>query len=174
MQGLHIDLLVLDQPGLAAPACQAPGWRGLIDEAVVLAPAGDGAPADVAVVDPAASPADLAALICEVLGNYRAGPLRWGEMEVDFRCREARWMGHRLDITPMQLRLLGALVEASGAVVSKTDLTWRLFGNLSAQDERVETHIRRIRQRLAVHAGERRVLLTVRGEGYRLADGVGS
>ena len=81
-------------------------------------------------------------------------------------------MNRRLDISPLQLRLLTALAEADGAVVSKADLAMRLFGNASSNDERVETHVRRIRRQLTRH-GAGHVLLTVRGEGYRLGASLG-
>jgi hypothetical protein len=171
LKALRVDLLVLDQPALSAASREAVEWRGMIDKVAVLGPVPDDLPPDIDVVDGSASTAELSVQVRQVLGNYRTGPMRWGRLEVDDRRREARWMGHRIDISATQLRLLAVLIEASGAVVSKTDLAWRLFGNVSARDERIETHVRRIRRQLAAHAGERDVLLTVRGEGYRLADG---
>jgi DNA-binding response OmpR family regulator len=77
-------------------------------------------------------------------------------------------MNRRLGISPIQLRLLIALVEADGAVVTKDGLAWRLFGNCSTDDERVEMHVRRIRRQLVASGCTSRVLANVRGEGYRL------
>ena len=170
LMALRVDMLVIDQSVLSAARRETVEWRGMIDKVTVLGPAPVDLTVDVDIVDESISAVELSMLVRDALGAHRASPLRWGGLEIDHRCREARWMGHRLDISPMQLRLLSALVDASGAVVSKTDLTWRLFGNASTQDERVETHVRRIRRQLAMHAGGAGVLLTVRGEGYRLAD----
>ena len=173
LKALRVDMLVLDQAMLSAASHEPVEWRGMIDKVALLGPAPEDLTVDVYVVDGSVSAVELSILVREALGAHRSTPQRWGDLEIDHRCREARWMGHRLDISPMQLRLLSALVDASGAVVSKTDLAWRLFGNASTQDERIETHVRRIRRQLAMHAGGRSVLLTVRGEGYRLADSGG-
>lgn len=163
---VRLDMVVLDGAMLAAGG--DPGaWRTLADKVTVLAPTAHGVlPVGAEVLVGEVSSLELSLMLREALGAAHA-VLRRGGLEIDLRSREARWMNHRLDISPIQLRLLIALVEANGAVVSKDGLAWRLFGNCSANDERVETHVRRIRRQLAVTGGSP-VLQTVRGEGYRL------
>lgn len=168
LTALHLDMLVLDGRLLTAAGYERAEWRPLIDKVTVLGSATSKIPADIDVIDAAISYVELSVLVREALNNRHAGVLRRGALEIDLRRREARWQNVRLDISPLQLRLLTALVEANGAVVSKADLAWRLFGNTSLHDERIETHVRRIRHRLAEHKGGSQLLLTVRGEGYRL------
>jgi hypothetical protein len=172
LRAIRLDMLVLDGRMLANAEHDPTVWRALIDKVAVVGPAANGLPTDVDVLDAAVSCVELSMSVREALIDRRWGILRRGGLEIDLRRREARWMGQRLLISPMQLRLLATLVEADGAVVSKADLAWRLFGNISEHDERVETHVRRIRGCLARFEGGRGVLSTVRGEGYRL-DGLG-
>jgi len=100
-----------------------------------------------------------------------AAELRWGPLEIDLDTRQAVWRTHCLELTPMQLRILTALVLAHGAVVSTHDLSrliWRT--RIPGDDERIFAHIRRIRRKVERDPSHPHFLLTVRGEGFRLSD----
>lgn len=97
--------------------------------------------------------------------------LWWGPLELDVARRQAYWKSRPVSFTPLQFRILAALVVARGAVVTKRDLQRLVWGSAVADDgERIAAHIRRIRAKLD-EPPRPRFLLTVRGEGYRLADG---
>jgi Transcriptional regulatory protein, C terminal len=170
LTAIRLDLLLLDGRMLAAADQEPRLWRTHIDRVTVLGRVTDHLPSDVDVLDPALSYLELSLILRDALSNCSSQVLRWGGLEIDLRCREARWHRQRLGVSPLQLRLLAMLVQADGAVLTKTELASQLFGNCSAHDERVERHVRRIRRQLADHQDGERVLLTVRGEGYRLAD----
>jgi DNA-binding response OmpR family regulator len=174
LRTVRLDMLVLDSRLLAGGEQDLAVWRALIDKVTVLGVAVDELPTDVDVLDATVSCLELSLRVRESFSDRRWGVLRRGDLEVDLRCREARWRDQRLLISPVQLRLLAMLVEADGAVLNKVDLAWRLFGNASEHDERVETHVRRIRRCLTRLEGGSGVVLTVRGEGYRLAGAPGS
>ena len=71
-----------------------------------------------------------------------------------------------LDVPRRELGLLHALVEASGAAVSKDQLLDQLYGTGSETDDKViEVYVSRLRKRLAPHGVAIRVL---RGIGYTL------
>jgi DNA-binding response OmpR family regulator len=164
---VRLDMLVLDGGMLAADGDPA-AWRTLADKVTILGPTVLTAlPAGVQVIAGEVSPIELSLMVRDTISAAR-GVLRRGALEIDVRSREARWTNRRLDISPLQLRLLIMLVEADGAVVSKDGLAWRLFGNCSANDERVETHVRRIRRQLIASGCANQVIANVRGEGYRL------
>jgi DNA-binding response OmpR family regulator len=98
--------------------------------------------------------------------------LRWGPLELDTRTRAASWGGACLDLTPTQFRILALLVQARGAVVMTNELS-RLAYGVPAQigdAERVFAHVRRIRKKIEPVPSRPAFLLTVRGEGFRLAD----
>jgi DNA-binding winged helix-turn-helix (wHTH) protein len=96
--------------------------------------------------------------------------LRWGQLRMDVGRREAWWAARRLALTSMQFRLLVTLVLAEGCVVSALELSRRAFGSAVANDdERVHAHVRRIRKLIEADPSHPQFLVTVRGEGFRLA-----
>lgn len=103
----------------------------------------------------------------------KEGPttVTWGPLALDLSRRQASWHGTDLRLTPTQLRIMEVLVGAAGGCVTTHDLSTRLWGQVVFNDaERMEAHIRRIRNKLDPERMRPKFLLTVRGEGYRLAD----
>lgn len=97
--------------------------------------------------------------------------LRWGELELDVLKRVAHWRGSSLSLTVTEFRIMEVLVLAAGSVVRVGDLVRRVWGCEQFQDkERVLAHIRRIRKKIEADPSHPRILLTVRGEGFRLTD----
>lgn len=97
--------------------------------------------------------------------------IAWGPLTLDLRRRQGRWDGEQLDFTPSQFRIMEVLVLAAGAVVTTHDLSRRLWhGAVFNDGERMEAHIKRIRRKIDPQRSRRPFLLTVRGEGYRLAE----
>jgi two-component system phosphate regulon response regulator PhoB len=73
--------------------------------------------------------------------------------------------GQRIDLTSTEFKLLSLLIGKGGAIQSREELLHEVWGYRSAVDTRtVDTHMRRLREKLGVHAV---YLETVRGEGYR-------
>jgi DNA-binding response OmpR family regulator len=96
--------------------------------------------------------------------------LAWGPLELDPAMRLAWWHGAVLGTTPTEFKILIALLLAKGAVVSKSDLQSQLWGTKTAlDDKRLEAHVRRLRSKLG-NLNRSPFVLTVRGQGYRLAD----
>ena len=74
--------------------------------------------------------------------------------------------GRRLDLTTTEFKLLAVLIERRGRSQSRNMLLNDVRGYRTPMETRtVDTHIRRLREKLGVPA---RRLETVRGEGYRL------
>jgi DNA-binding winged helix-turn-helix (wHTH) protein len=97
--------------------------------------------------------------------------ISWGNLTLDLRRRRARFEGADVPLTPIQFRILAALVRARGGVLTKEELQAQAWP-LAVPDagERLVAHIRRIRAKLEPDPAAPRVLLTARGEGFRLAD----
>lgn len=103
-----------------------------------------------------------------------ARTLRFGVFEVDIAARELRRRGVRMKLQDQPFRVLEALLERPGEIVTREELKDRLW----AEDEFVEfdkslnTAIQKIRQTLGDSAESPRFLETVPKVGYRFIAGV--
>ncbi len=77
--------------------------------------------------------------------------------------------GEQLPLTLTEFRLLCELAAVPGRVLSRQDLLARVWEHGFFGDERlVDVHIRRLRTKIERDPGAPRVVVTVRGLGYRL------
>jgi DNA-binding response OmpR family regulator len=73
--------------------------------------------------------------------------------------------GQRIELTSTEFKLLSLLIGKAGTIQSREDLLTEVWGYRNTVDTRtVDTHMRRLREKLGDHAA---CLETVRGEGYR-------
>jgi two-component system phosphate regulon response regulator PhoB len=78
---------------------------------------------------------------------------------------QAKIDGERLDLTTTEFKLLIALIDFRGRTLSRDVLLKDVWGYAPGVDTRtVDTHMRRLREKLGRHAPR---LETIRGEGYR-------
>jgi two-component system phosphate regulon response regulator PhoB len=118
------------------------------------------------------SPRELVLRVRLLLKRASAAPepdaerLRYGPFEIDLENHLARVDGHPLNLTLTEFRLLTDLVRARGRVRSRDSLLGEVWGyNNEVMSRTVDTHIRRLRQKLGPAAPR---LGTLRGVGYRL------
>jgi len=96
----------------------------------------------------------------------RGDVLRAGTIEVDLRAREARVGDDKLDLTPVELEILSALVRRPGSAVSRRALVEAALDPDQGGTERtLDVHVSRLRRKLGDAAG---AIVTVWGVGYRL------
>jgi len=123
------------------------------------------------------SPLELCARIKAVLRRTttdRAKLCRFGEIEVDFERCLARRAGTPVDLTALVFKVLAALIEAGGRLLSRENLIDRVWGKgVSITDRVVDNHILNLRRKLERAPAEPRYLLSVRGLGYRFGDAAG-
>lgn len=139
--------------------------------APLLAQLGTRAGANLGTDATAGEVAERAAVLLRSSPEHEKGPdLRaWGPLELDVGRRQAYWHSHPLDLTPTQFRLLLALVDAEGRLVTKQELQEYAWGvSTATDDERLSAHVRRIRTKIEADPSQPSFLLTVRGEGFRL------
>ena len=129
-------------------------------------------PADLDADAPVDLVAARAAAVAAGFGaRSSARVLSHGPLELRFATRTATWCSEPMALTPAQFRILVALAAAGGAVVTARELAVMLWGKwLAGDDDRLFAHIRRIRKLIEPDPSRPRFLLTVRGEGYRLAE----
>jgi two-component system, OmpR family, phosphate regulon response regulator PhoB len=119
------------------------------------------------------SPQELVLRVGAVLRRVQQQPpaegggrlLRVGPVAVDTGAAIARVAGQPLDLTPMEYRLLMALVERRGRVQTRRQLlqaVWNTSADITTRT--VDMHVQRLRKKLGPAADW---VETVRGFGYR-------
>ena len=121
------------------------------------------------------SPRELRARIAAVLrrtGEHSLGKRRFGELEVDFDAADARRGGRAVDLTALEFRLLKVFVERRGRALTREQLieaAWERGTNVN--DRVVDTHILNLRKKIETKPDEPRLIVGVRGIGYRFDGG---
>jgi two-component system phosphate regulon response regulator PhoB len=94
--------------------------------------------------------------------------LRWRGLEVDPLRHRVFVEGAELQLRPLEFKLIHVLLEHPGRVFTRGQLLEEVWGiSGEATSRTVDTHVRRLRERLGVH-GE--AVETVHGFGYRLKE----
>ncbi len=104
-------------------------------------------------------------------GQPNDGPeenLTRGAIRIDSARHQVFVSGKRITLTAVEFKLLSMLMQRPGRVQARDRLLNEVWGYESAIDTRtVDTHVRRLRQKLGKAAG---AVETVRGFGYRLRE----
>lgn len=107
----------------------------------------------------------------ETISHFLPAPsiVRFGPFEVDLRTGELRKRGVRIALQEQPLRILAALLEDPGAVVSREALCRRLWpqGTFVDFEHSLNAAVRRLRVTLGDQAGVPRFIETVPRRGYR-------
>jgi two-component system, OmpR family, response regulator PhoP len=112
--------------------------------------------------------ARLAALLRRSAG-WTTNALRCGPIELDTRSQRLTVNGKDVELTSFEYRLLELLMLHAGEVLSKTDLTEKLYEQDFERDSNViEVLIARLRRKLDPDDSYKPIQ-TLRGRGYRIA-----
>ena len=135
--------------------------------------------ADDYVVKPF-SPAELVVRVKAVLrrterasvGPKDRGTIRHSDLAIDLDRLEVRREDRIIPLTAAEFRLLTALVQAEGRVLTRQVLLDSLYGDVQgdALERTIDVHVGRLREKLGEEADHPRYIATVRGAGYRAVD----
>jgi len=100
--------------------------------------------------------------------SERVGKASYGPFTIDFELHQLSSRGQRVEVTRRELAVMAALVEAQGGARSRSEILEAAWGHGGADvgDRAVDNVILRLRRKLGVGS-----IVTVRGVGFRLADG---
>lgn len=105
------------------------------------------------------------------LTTSAAHRVAWGALCLDRHSRRGFLLDAELHLTRDQFKLLWALCEAAGGVLTIEELSRAVYGQCTGNDRgRLYAHIRRIRRLLERDPSHPSLILAVRGEGFRLAE----
>ena len=97
--------------------------------------------------------------------------LRHGDLDIDLERYEVTREGQPIELSPVEFRLLAALVEAKGRVLSRDRLLDELSGPESegVMERSIDVYVGRLRSKLGDDPDQPMYIATVRGVGYRSA-----
>jgi len=126
------------------------------------------------------SPAELVVRVNALLrrsapGSLATAVLKHGNLNVDLDRREVQVDGRIVELTDVEFRMLVAVLEAKGRVLSRNQLVQTVYdADRDVLGRTVDVTIRRIRAKLGDDPDSPRFITTVRGAGYRAAPESGS
>jgi two-component system KDP operon response regulator KdpE len=92
-----------------------------------------------------------------------------GEIQIDLPARSVTARGRPVHLTPFEFKLLAALVENVGSIVTYGNLLTTVFGSAHTQQvQSLRVHMTQLRQKLERQPARPKYLLTETGVGYRL------
>jgi len=125
------------------------------------------------------SPAELVVRIKAVLRRTERaqspakvrGELPFVDLAIDLDRFEVRRGNQSIALTAAEFRLLTALVEANGRVLTRQALLDALYGPTQGEslERTIDVHVGRLREKLGDPADSPQYIATVRGAGYRAA-----
>lgn len=121
---------------------------------------------------------ELLARVRAVLRRYEAAPaedrktIRYGDLFIDHDAHEVTVADRKVPLSPTEFRLLWFLARTPGRVFTREILLDRVWGDDTFVEPRtVDVHIRRLRAQIEPDLSTPRFVLTVRGVGYKFAEG---
>ncbi len=103
----------------------------------------------------------------------RAPPIvRVGDLEIDEPRHRVAVRGNEVNLTPMEFELLYFLAANAGQVFDRETLFREVWGyEYVGETNLVDVCVRRLREKVELEPSRPRIIMTVRGVGYKLADG---
>lgn len=92
-------------------------------------------------------------------------------LRIDEACFQASYLGHELDLTPAEFRLLKTLSMKPGYVFTREALLNNLYDDYRVVTDRtIDSHIKNLRRKLELIDGQKPFIRAVYGVGYRWED----
>jgi DNA-binding response OmpR family regulator len=116
---------------------------------------------------------ELEARIEAVMRRIAPGPrIELGELLIDDERKEVRVRGEPVELSPKEYDLLRLLASRPGKVFSHQEILAKIWaGSSFASSEDVKKYIYLLRNKIEENPEEPKLILTVRGFGYKLAQG---
>jgi DNA-binding response OmpR family regulator len=106
-------------------------------------------------------------------GGFEA--LRVGDLALERGSQRVALGGSSVAVSPVELRILSALMSHPGDVLTRRDLVREVWGDLQVcSDRTIDVHIRRLREKLALGPVQAPPIVSVRGVGYKMPVPAGS
>ncbi len=102
--------------------------------------------------------------------DVQVGPLQVADLTLDETSHEVRRGERRIELSPLEFRLLHCLLRHAGQVLTRDNLLDQVWNfDYEGGSNVVDVYVRYLRRKIEA-PGELKVLHTVRGIGYKLAE----
>ncbi len=92
-----------------------------------------------------------------------------GDIEMNEESREVTIAGQAVSLTPSEFGLLQVMIHSPGRVFSRSELIDRVQGyHFDGYDRTVDSHVKNLRKKLSEINGNKEVITTIYGVGYKL------
>ena len=118
------------------------------------------------------SPREMAARVKAIL-RRTTGQLSPStqDLTLNVSSYRAEIRGKVLDLTALEFQLLNALASSPGRIYSRDQLMDKIYPDHRIVDDRtIDTHVKKLRQKIAAVAPDRELILSVYGVGYKFED----
>jgi len=103
-------------------------------------------------------------------GVAEGEPVEASGIHLDESAHEASFGGELIDLTPREFELLACLMRHAGKVLSREQLLREAWGwQYLVETKTVDTHVKRLRDKLTQAGADPALVETVRGYGYRIS-----
>jgi DNA-binding response OmpR family regulator len=103
--------------------------------------------------------------------DIKVGPLQVGDLTLNETTHEVKRGQRTIDLSPLEFRLLHCLMRHEGQVLSRDALLDHVWSyDYAGGSNVVDVYMRYLRRKIE-EPGEARLLHTIRGVGYKLAEG---
>ncbi len=99
------------------------------------------------------------------MGEVKASLIKRDSLLVDLETMEVMLNGRKVELTPIEFKLLVVFLQNPGRVFTREDLLEKLWGGKFVVDRTVDVHINNLRRKLG-EAGK--AIKSLRGVGYKL------
>ena len=104
------------------------------------------------------------------MGNGASDVYESGPLHIDVKKHECLHMGKKVELTSIEFNMLVMLMAHAGEVVMRDDLLDAAWGKeVVVMQRSVDTHIVSLRRKLGDDSGKPRLIISIRGLGYKLA-----
>ncbi|MEO3745343.1 response regulator transcription factor [Plantactinospora sp. B5E13] len=109
----------------------------------------------------------LRAISPDTAADFHA-PMQVGALRLDPAAVEVRFHGRRVDLPMREFQLLHLLMLHAGRVVTRAQINQLVWSRDDEASNTLNVHIRRLRTRLGDDLRDPKIIVSVRGLGYRL------
>lgn len=113
----------------------------------------------------------LLAKVKAVLKRYKTAPVdegvfTVGDLHINFSDRSVMLRGEKVTLKAMEYKLLSYLVKNRNRIVPKDELFSNVWEDAFSDENTLNVHIRRLREKIEENPGKPRFIVTARGKGY--------